>query len=891
MRRSLFLAPKVIKEISILPKFSQFHVFSDLTTYKPVLPTDENWSLSKMAQPETHAKRSSERSNDTLEPSSKPVASKKAFKRINTGAKKDAHRELMGQLEEDLKELIMQKGIPAQVLQARSSVRSRVERTLQRSFGTNVSVQNVGLEHIGAGVTYAPHELSIEVRGQNSSNHGLEELNSLHDLGAIVQALGKDGIDATIWEFPGWTRSGSLQPTAPSQVAISSSSLQFFLYPPSLHNSARLSLIERYTKKFTSMKDVLASLFFLLSTGTHCSLPPFTTSAVAHLLIAYYQHKYTKSVSSPASTSTGPTADAQTPVSSSPVPLPLPPHPFDILSSNRILDTSSDIESSVNPSSLPTSSSEDLRTRQRTSVAYDLLEFLKWWDDLAWDKHTIAPALPSTRLRDIDAITVSKSMPWDIRHSPLVIHDSINPTNNLAALISPIQYAEMRRVSRVLGRRLRSGMRLDLARSLSRPFFHDPSKFPLGVGYVRGYATEQRSDYGEYLTEDMDKLYKSTRPNHEVQARRQATMRNLDTAMKRFKPRFQPALFGSSRYGVGDGGSDLDVVILDRTLNEGFLPTIETKTLHPIYRLRPLADAMRSRFEKIIVISTAKVPIIKAQDAQTGLHLDVNINDRLGLYNTQLLSHYCELWPSLSNLIYVVKKWAKARGLNDPAGQLRGGPTFSSYCLTLMVTHGILPNLQDSKYANDLRRLEEENGENPPRTFWIRHSASAREQIDVYWYPLPVDQWQPLNDPSLGRAFYSWLLYFGHDHKYDEFALRVAEGGIVPRRTKKARRVEGVKALNQGSQANPDESEAFVEGTDGDTNSNEHDEIRVEAVTNDVQLSELELARAQAEEMAAEDIEFEEAAEDYIPERKSQLDEPVGWRNSITAPPISPRPG
>jgi DNA polymerase sigma len=108
---------------------------------------------------------------------------------------------------------------------------------------------------------------------------------------------------------------------------------------------------------------------------------------------------------------------------------------------------------------------------------------------------------------------------------------------------------------------------------------------------------------------------------------------------------------------------------------------------------------MKRQYGKVTVIQ-AKVPIsmsrfncagstliptVKAKDPKANLAMDININDRLGLFNTDLLEHYCRLWPPLSNLIYVIKKWAKARGLNEPAGAKRGGPTFSSYCLTLMI--------------------------------------------------------------------------------------------------------------------------------------------------------------------------------------------------------------
>jgi hypothetical protein len=36
----------------------------------------------------------------------------------------------------------------------------------------------------------------------------------------------------------------------------------------------------------------------------------------------------------------------------------------------------------------------------------------------------------------------------------------------------------------------------------------------------------------------------------------------------------------------------------------------------------------------------------------------------------------------------------------------------------------------------------------------------------------------------LPYASHDYDSYFAYDHKYDEFAIRIAEGGIVPRRSK-----------------------------------------------------------------------------------------------------------
>jgi hypothetical protein len=76
-------------------------------------------------------------------------------------------------------------------------------------------------------------------------------------------------------------------------------------------------------------------------------------------------------------------------------------------------------------------------------------------------------------------------------------------------------------------------------------------------------------------------------------------------------------------------------------------------------------------------------PIVSALDPQTRLHIDININDRLGLKNTHLIATYLDLQPSLRPLLFVLKTWAKGLGLNDPSA-FGMSSTFSSYCFGLM---------------------------------------------------------------------------------------------------------------------------------------------------------------------------------------------------------------
>lgn len=101
------------------------------------------------------------------------------------------------------------------------------------------------------------------------------------------------------------------------------------------------------------------------------------------------------------------------------------------------------------------------------------------------------------------------------------------------------------------------------------------------------------------------------------------------------------------------------------------------------------------------------------------MQCDININERLGLLNSDLIKRYCELGPLLRPMLGFIKYWAKPLGLNEPS-KLGEQVTFSSYALALMTigflqvfphhvcdtlmslyaillqTRGLLPNLQDN---------------------------------------------------------------------------------------------------------------------------------------------------------------------------------------------------
>ena len=73
--------------------------------------------------------------------------------------------------------------------------------------------------------------------------------------------------------------------------------------------------------------------------------------------------------------------------------------------------------------------------------------------------------------------------------------------------------------------------------------------------------------------------------------------------------------------------------------------------------------------ERVVCVSTAKVPIVKMWDPELQLACDLNVNNTLALENTRMIKTYVEIDPRVRPLAMVIKHWTKMRVLNE-AGAL-----------------------------------------------------------------------------------------------------------------------------------------------------------------------------------------------------------------------------
>jgi DNA polymerase sigma len=74
-----------------------------------------------------------------------------------------------------------------------------------------------------------------------------------------------------------------------------------------------------------------------------------------------------------------------------------------------------------------------------------------------------------------------------------------------------------------------------------------------------------------------------------------------------------------------------------------------------------MADGM----EKVICVSTAKVPIVKIWDPELCLACDMNVNNTLALENTRMIKTYVQLDDRVRPLAMIIKYWTKKRVVND----------------------------------------------------------------------------------------------------------------------------------------------------------------------------------------------------------------------------------
>lgn len=154
---------------------------------------------------------------------------------------------------------------------------------------------------------------------------------------------------------------------------------------------------------------------------------------------------------------------------------------------------------------------------------------------------------------------------------------------------------------------------------------------------------------------------------------------HVDRCVHSLWPTSRMEPFGSYSTGIWLPSSDVDLVILGVVEIHDRMLTIKS--------LRQLAQALESKpwVESIVVLDTAKIPVLKLVTAESSVPIDITFESTAthsGLLARDLIKRYADEMPELYPLAVVFKQLLRERDLNDA---YTGG--LSSYSVVLMIIH------------------------------------------------------------------------------------------------------------------------------------------------------------------------------------------------------------
>ncbi|KAA8568123.1 hypothetical protein EYC84_008525 [Monilinia fructicola] len=258
------------------------------------------------------------------------------------------------------------------------------------------------------------------------------------------------------------------------------------------------------------------------------------------------------------------------------------------------------------------------------------------------------------------------------------------------------------------------------------------------------------------LSTDMRELYDRLLPTAETDERRRKLVLKLEDMFNKEWPGhdIQVHVFGSSGNLLCTDESDVDICI-----------TTDWKAMEGVCMIAELLA--KNGMQKVICVSTAKVPIVKIFDPDLKLFCDMNVNNTLALENTRMIKTYIEIDPRVRPLAMIIKHWTKSRVINDAAF----GGTLSSYTWICMIINflqsrepPVLPALHQRPH---LKLPTKDGGE-----------SSFGDDVDA------LKEFGQKNKSTLGELLFQFFRFYGHEYDYENQVVSVRSGKQISKQEK-----------------------------------------------------------------------------------------------------------
>ncbi|KAI4356853.1 hypothetical protein L6164_000840 [Bauhinia variegata] len=251
-------------------------------------------------------------------------------------------------------------------------------------------------------------------------------------------------------------------------------------------------------------------------------------------------------------------------------------------------------------------------------------------------------------------------------------------------------------------------------------------------------------------------IYESLIPPEEEKAQQKQLLTLLEKLVSKEWPNARLYLYGSCANSFGVSKSDIDVCL-----------AIEETDMDKSDIVLKLANILQSdNLQNVQALTRARVPIVKLKDPVTGISCDICINNLLAVVNTKLLRDYAQIDSRLRQLAFIIKHWAKSRGVNET---YQG--TLSSYAYVLMCIHflqhrrpAILPCLQEMEttYSVTVEDIE------------CSYFDQVEKLRDFGYY----------NKENIAQLVWGFFSYWAYRHDYANAVISVRTGSIISKQEK-----------------------------------------------------------------------------------------------------------
>lgn len=255
----------------------------------------------------------------------------------------------------------------------------------------------------------------------------------------------------------------------------------------------------------------------------------------------------------------------------------------------------------------------------------------------------------------------------------------------------------------------------------------------------KDHSREETTD--SWLTKEIEDFIAYISPSEAEIRKRNEVVRRVADTIRELWPEAQVRLFGSFASGIYLPNADLDLVVLSKL---GYQYNHE-------YRIRELASVLQQKniTKQMKVIANTRVPIIKFEDRETGLPVDISFEKPSGVKAVKRIRDWCAEFPQLRPLVLVVKQFLVHRNSDEV---YKGGlGSFSVVCMAVSFLN-----------ARRRRRRKQAAAQQAPR-------EDSESETAV---PVPVPEPEP-EPESLGKLVLAFFELYGVRFNYARHALRM----------------------------------------------------------------------------------------------------------------------